>query len=200
MPPYLNHGWPVRLLAGVGTNARPCGTPIARPESESRHSQRHAGQCHSRRWKSLMCCSIAFLTSPRTVSLRNVFGCAALCAMVLLPLSAHAASAESKGDLHQAVGSWQRSDGDVRAKMSSCGNAMCITNTWVRNPGEEKAGDYLVLKVQSEGGGAFSGSAYDPQRKQSYNVKMNVSPDNMTTSGCVLGGLLCKSVGWTRIH
>ena len=71
----------------------------------------------------------------------------------------------------------------------------------VTEPGtpSEKAGDVLVMKVRQVSGNRYSGSAFDPQRDMSYNITLDVSGDTMTSKGCVLGGLLCKGVGWTRI-
>lgn len=97
-------------------------------------------------------------------------------------------------------GDWARSDGKARVKIARCGSDICATNTWIE-PGtpSEKAGDVLVMKVQKVSDGSYSGSAFDPQRDMSYRITLDVSGDTMTSKGCVLGGLLCKGVGWTRI-
>lgn len=97
-------------------------------------------------------------------------------------------------------GNWARSDGKARVKIASCGADICATNTWIK-PGtpSEKAGDVLVMKVKADADGNYSGSAFDPQRDMSYRITLTVGEDKMTSKGCVLGGLLCKGVGWTRI-
>ena len=97
-------------------------------------------------------------------------------------------------------GSWARSDGKARVKIARCGGDICATNTWIK-PGtpSEKAGDVLVMKVQKVSDNRYSGSAFDPQRDMSYKITLDVSGDTMTSKGCVLGVLLCKGVGWTRI-
>ena len=97
-------------------------------------------------------------------------------------------------------GNWARSDGKAKVRIARCGADICATNTWIK-PGtpDEKAGDVLVLKVQKVSAAQYSGSAFDPQRDMSYRITLDLAGDTMTSKGCVLGGLLCKGVGWTRI-
>ena len=42
-------------------------------------------------------------------------------------------------------------------------------------------------------------SAFDPQRDLSYRLTMTVRETSMTTRGCIVAGLLCKDMGWTRL-
>ena len=97
-------------------------------------------------------------------------------------------------------GNWARSDGKAKVRIAKCGADICATNTWIK-PGtkDEKAGDVLVMKVEKVSDARYSGSAFDPQRDMSYRITLDVTGDTMTSKGCVLGGLLCKGVGWTRI-
>lgn len=97
-------------------------------------------------------------------------------------------------------GNWARGDGKARVKIAKCGTDICATNTWIK-PGtkDEKAGDVLVMKIQKVSDGSYSGSAFDPQRDRNYKIVLDVGENRMTTKGCVLGGLLCKDVDWTRI-
>ena len=39
----------------------------------------------------------------------------------------------------------------------------------------------------------------NPDDGQTYTGKMLLEGANLTTSGCVFGGLICKSVHWTRL-
>jgi uncharacterized protein (DUF2147 family) len=97
-------------------------------------------------------------------------------------------------------GNWARSDGKARVKIAKCGADICATNTWIK-PGtpSEKAGDVLVMKIEKVSDNRYSGQAFDPQRDMSYKITLDVGDNKMTSKGCVLGGLLCKGVGWTRI-
>jgi len=96
-------------------------------------------------------------------------------------------------------GHWSRGDGAARVRISPCGSAICAVNTWIKNPdGGEKVGDRLVLNVTPKSASVLSGTAYDPQRSLTYAIEIRVGAKSMTTHGCVLGGLLCKAVGWSR--
>lgn len=98
------------------------------------------------------------------------------------------------------LGLWARGDGRARVRIEPCGAALCAVNTWIREgtPGE-KAGDKLVMKVAPSGPRKWSGTAFDPQRDLSYGIRITVAGTTMTTSGCILAGLLCKDMGWTRL-
>lgn len=98
-------------------------------------------------------------------------------------------------------GNWARSDGKARVRIARCGTNICATNTWIK-PGtsNERAGDVLVMKIEKVSNAQYSGSAFDPQRDMSYRITLDVTRNTMISRGCVLGGLLCRSVGWTRIN
>lgn len=97
------------------------------------------------------------------------------------------------------VGNWARGDGNARVRIAPCGEALCAINTWIRDPAsDEHVGDRLVMKV-SGSGSSMAGTAYDPQRKLSYSLEINYGQSSMQTRGCVLAGIVCKSISWTRV-
>ncbi len=99
-----------------------------------------------------------------------------------------------------AGGDWARDDGLIRTHIAACGGAICATNTWAKNPrGDEKVGDKLVMTLSETEADHWTGSAFEPQRDRTYVMEMSVAGNRLTTRGCILGGLLCRSVGWTRI-
>jgi uncharacterized protein (DUF2147 family) len=99
------------------------------------------------------------------------------------------------------LGDWARGDGKTRIHVASCGAAICARNTWVRRGvSGEKVGDRLVLKVKPTGAGHWSGNAFDPQRHQTYAMSVRVGGNRMTTRGCVMGGFVCQSMNWSRMH
>ncbi len=110
----------------------------------------------------------------------------------LAGVSAHSAMA----DITHGV--WSREDGAARVRVQPCGQALCAINVWIRDPGDEKVGDRLVLNVKPTAPGVLEGAAFDPRRNLSFSSRITYSDSVMTTSGCVLGGLLCKSVKWMR--
>ena len=96
-------------------------------------------------------------------------------------------------------GTWLRGDGQAKVRVQKCGEAYCAVNIWIKNPGDEKVGDRLVLNVKPVKPGLMEGSAFDPQRNLRFSSKITYSNESMTTSGCVLGGLLCRSVSWSKV-
>lgn len=97
------------------------------------------------------------------------------------------------------VGNWARGDGNARVRIAPCGEALCAINTWIRDPtGGEHVGDRLVMKVTG-GGASMTGTAYDPQRKLSYSLQIDYGAQAMQTRGCVLAGIVCKTISWTRL-
>lgn len=116
-------------------------------------------------------------------------------ALCIAVLSGGAASA---ADIN---GQWARGDGNAKVQIAPCGSDICATNTWIK-PGtpKEKTGDRLVMSIKPTSDGQYSGTAFDPQRDLTYKLSVSINGDTMTTKGCVLAGILCKGVNWSRIN
>ncbi|TXI12502.1 MAG: DUF2147 domain-containing protein [Rhizobium sp.] len=124
------------------------------------------------------------------LSIKPVIG-AFTCLLIAMPM-AKAAGVE---------GLWARGDGNARVRVAPCGSDICAINTWIK-PGtsSEKAGDKLIMTIKPDADGRYVGNAFDPQRDLNYRITLTVSGDRMTTRGCIIAGLICKGVDWTRIH
>lgn len=95
-------------------------------------------------------------------------------------------------------GMWLRDDGNARVKVAACGENICATNLWIGDTsGGEEAGDRLVMSLRPDSAGKLTGTAYDEKRDRTYAITLTVSKNRLVTRGCVLGGVLCKDVGWT---
>ena len=55
------------------------------------------------------------------------------------------------------------------------------------------------MNIKQQDSSRWIGMAFDPKRNLTFNIGVEVAPSQMTTQGCALGGLLCKTVEWTRI-
>lgn len=99
-----------------------------------------------------------------------------------------------------ATGVWMRSDGTSKVRISKCGDALCGSISWLKNPEESKGkvGQRVFFDMQPDGGDAWAGKAFNPEDGKTYTGKMSLSGDSLTTKGCALGGLVCKSVTWRR--
>ncbi|HEY1453598.1 MAG TPA: DUF2147 domain-containing protein [Roseiarcus sp.] len=98
------------------------------------------------------------------------------------------------------LGNWARSDGKTHIRVQPCGAEFCGVNTWVKQGASgEKVGDTLVVNVTPAGSDRWSGSAFDQRRNRHYTMRVHVAGRRMTTEGCMLGGMVCQSMGWTRL-
>ncbi|MGH6799526.1 MAG: DUF2147 domain-containing protein [Roseiarcus sp.] len=111
-------------------------------------------------------------------------------------LTASAAGAAA-GDV---TGIWARDDGRAKIRFSACGGeAVCGFLAWKRDAkGPGRIGEQVFFGMKPSGENAWAGTAFNPEDGKSYAGKMTLSGDQLTTAGCVLGGLICKSFGWTR--
>ena len=100
----------------------------------------------------------------------------------------------------EATGEWTRDDGSARVRFAACGGgALCGWISWVKDPNARgKVGQEVFFDMKPAGDNAWSGTAFNPEDGKRYTGKMTLSGDRLTTAGCVLGGLICKSYGWTR--
>jgi uncharacterized protein (DUF2147 family) len=99
----------------------------------------------------------------------------------------------------EVTGEWLRDDGKAKVRFSACGEAVCGFISWKRDakdPG--KIGEEVFFDMKPNGAESWAGTAYNPEDGKRYTGKMTLSGDRLTTAGCVLGGLICKSYGWTR--
>jgi uncharacterized protein (DUF2147 family) len=96
-------------------------------------------------------------------------------------------------------GVWMRDGGNARVRVAPCGDKTCATNLWIRDASKGEApGDRLIFSVKRSSDTEFSGTAYDPKRGMTFSVDVTLGNQAMKTRGCVLGRLLCKTVGWAH--
>jgi uncharacterized protein (DUF2147 family) len=99
------------------------------------------------------------------------------------------------------AGTWLRDTGASRVRFAKCGEAMCGTLAWLKDTsGPAKVGQRIFYDMKPSGEGKWSGSAFNPEDGRTYAGTMTLTGDALTTSGCVMGGLICRSVKWTRAN
>ena len=101
------------------------------------------------------------------------------------------------------IGTWLRESGASHVKFAPCGGgAICGHLTWLK-PGVEtkaKVGQRVFYGMKPNGANTWSGSDFNPEDGQTYTGKMSLSGNTLTTQGCVMGGMICKSTTWTRVN
>jgi uncharacterized protein (DUF2147 family) len=93
---------------------------------------------------------------------------------------------------------------DVR--IAPCGGALCgrmvtsydASGRPIVGPHE---GALIVEGMSPSGGGAYGGGTItDPQAGRTYGARMSLAGDALRVSGCLAGGLLCRSQTWQRVR
>lgn len=99
------------------------------------------------------------------------------------------------------TGVWLREGGKATVRILPCGGALCGTVASVRDPDSQaKVGQRVFYGMTPSGDDKWFGRAFNPDDGKTYSGAMTLSGDHLTTAGCVLGGLICKSVGWSRMR
>lgn len=110
-------------------------------------------------------------------------------------------------------GVWLSESGKTKIKMAPCGAKYCGTIVWVqgpetkdvKNPDESKrdrnlVGLLMVYDMVVDGDG-YKGSLYNYDDGKTYTGKLKADgADKLQLSGCVLGGLICRTSTWTRTN
>ncbi len=99
------------------------------------------------------------------------------------------------------AGTWQRDTGASRVRFAKCGEAMCGTLAWLKDAdGPAKVGQRIFYDMKPSGAGKWSGSAFNPEDGKTYSGTMTLSGNTLTTAGCILGGIICRSVKWSKVN
>lgn len=116
----------------------------------------------------------------------------------MLGVSLTAAAAQAA----DATGIWLRDNGISKVKVAPCGNALCGHVVWLKEGADPNAkiGQRVFYEMKPDGKGNWTGKAFNPADGQTYSGKMSVSGSTLTTAGCVMGGMICRSVNWTRAN
>ena len=124
----------------------------------------------------------------------NGSSCAGLAALALLAGIATAGAQE-------VTGVWQRDTGASRVRFAKCGEALCGTIAWLRDQdGPAKLGQRIFYDMKPNGANKWAGSAFNPEDGKTYSGSMTLSGDTLTTAGCIMGGLICRTVKWSRAN
>lgn len=133
-------------------------------------------------------------------------GLAGLALAVALLANGGAARADST-----LSGLWYTQSGETQVRFAPCGKAVCGTIAWLKTPRNDTnnpdaakrnrslVGQRLVYGLTSSGTGRWSGKLYNFENGKTYSGTLQMKGQNkLELSGCVMGGLLCRSQTWSR--
>ena len=96
-------------------------------------------------------------------------------------------------------GVWTRDDGAVKVEFTPCGAAVCGAVAWLKpSSSPAKVGQRVFFDMMRSDQITWTGKAFNPEDGRTYAGKMVLSGKKLKTSGCVMGGLICKTVVWMR--
>jgi uncharacterized protein (DUF2147 family) len=96
-------------------------------------------------------------------------------------------------------GVWLQDDGSSKVRFASCGARLCGDIVWLRNAaGPWKIGQRVFYEMVADGANRWSGKAFEASTGREYTGRMTLAGDRLVTAGCVLGGLICRSIVWSR--
>ena len=115
--------------------------------------------------------------------------------LMVFPLTASPSLAD------EIFGTWLRDNGAEQVKFEPCGDAICGDIVWLK-PGSglnAKVGKRLFFDMRPNGANSWTGKAASSDTGSIYSGKMSVEGSTLIISGCIAGGLICKSVNWKRV-
>ncbi len=102
-------------------------------------------------------------------------------------------------------GTWKSQPGEsggyIHVKISACGSSICgkITKV-VGNDNTSIVGRSIIKGMKAKGNGSYSGGTiWAPDTDKTFKSKMSLSGNRLKVSGCVAGGLICRSQTWSRL-
>lgn len=102
------------------------------------------------------------------------------------------------------VGTWltgeAKGGGRGVIRMYKCSGKICgrLVNV-IGTDAREVIGTVIVVGMSHKGKGIYSGGrVFAPDDDKWYHGKMRLRGNTLSMSGCVLGGLICRSQNWKR--
>jgi uncharacterized protein (DUF2147 family) len=131
----------------------------------------------------------------------------ALALAMTAPLPASAQPVSSVPQL-PAQGTWVNPYNSVKVETGDCGDNLCGWVVWATPEAEQEARDGGVQKLVSTellqnyrqiGANRWQGRVFVPDMGRSFASTITLEdPGTLKISGCILGGLICKSQLWRK--
>lgn len=134
---------------------------------------------------------------------------ACLMALLLDPAPVAAGEAPLGNDADVVIGRWINPRGSVVVETQICGAYLCGRVSWASAEALKDASDAgirsligieLLQNYSRANSGIWRGHVYVPDMGRTFQSTIAVQDErNLRISGCILGGLICKSQIWRRV-
>ena len=127
-----------------------------------------------------------------------------------LPLILAAAAVGVTPPPNPALGTWTNPRRTLAVRTAPCGPAkLCGAIIWAAPAAQADAraaavarliGTELLQDYRRDGAGVWKGRVYVPDMGRSFSSRIKqANPNELTISGCLIGGLFCRSQTWRRV-
>ena len=116
------------------------------------------------------------------------------------------------------AGMWLTEDGEAKIKVAACGNAMCGSIAWLKEPNDKATnkpktdknnadaslrsrpiiGSPVLLSMKADGNDKWSGQLYNAEDGKTYSGNIALTGNTLKVQGCVT--IICKTKTWTRTN
>ncbi len=132
----------------------------------------------------------------KTSKLSLLAGAGLLAASIVTP----AAAQDVTG---QALGQWDRTNQGWVVEFAMCGEYLCgeiISGEGIdKNSGQSVVGIQMLFDLERYNDTQWRGRMYNPEDGKTYAGRVTIlGEDEIRMSGCVLGGIICRSEEWPR--
>lgn len=130
--------------------------------------------------------------------------------VALIATSIGVSSAAPRPEPDPIIGTWVNPRGSVAVRTGDCNGHLCGWVSWANAEALADArdggianlvGTELLHDYASTGSGLWHGTVFVPDMGRSFYS--TIQPQGQTAlkiSGCILGGLICKSQVWRRVQ
>ena len=94
-------------------------------------------------------------------------------------------------------GIWLRPSTGGKIQSFKCGGGIGLKV--VQSKDKAKVGKTIMCGAKSTGANKYTGSIKNLEDGKTYAGKVQINGNTMSLSGCVLGGLICKTENWKRL-
>jgi len=100
---------------------------------------------------------------------------------VIVAVSTYVAS-QGAAIAQDVAGVWLRDNGRSQVRIYSCGDVLCGSIAWLKDPsGPGRIGQRVFFDMTPQGDGKWKGKAFNPEDSKTYTGMMSLSGNSLTT-------------------